>query len=114
MASSTIERILEEVKNLRPEELEELHQALDREAHLRQKRADANGSVQTVDISRELQWIDEHREEYAGQWVALRGERLLSSGPDGLTVYKAARQAGDERPFVTRVEPANELAFAGW
>lgn len=114
MASSTIERILAEVKNLPPKELEELHHALDREAHLRQIRADANGSVQTVDISRELQWIDEHREEYAGQWVAVRGERLLSSGADGLSVYKAARQAGDERPFVTRVEPVDALPFAGW
>jgi|SRR6266850_5316342 len=114
MVWSAIERILEEVRNLQPDELEELHRALDREAHLRQTRADQNGAVQTLDLSLELRWIDDHREEYAGQWVAVRGERLLSSGPDGLSVYEAARQAGDERPFVTWVEPANGLPFAGW
>jgi hypothetical protein len=53
-----------------------------------------------------------HRVAYAGQWVAVRGDRLLSSGPDGRAVYEAARAAGDERPFVTRVVPADELPFA--
>ena len=71
-------------------------------------------SEHTVDLSRELRWIEEHRSEYAGQWVAVRGDRLLSSGPNGKEVYEAARAAGDECPFVTRVEPADELPFAGW
>ncbi len=61
-----------------------------------------------------MRWVKEHRAEYAGQWVAVRGDRMLSSGPDGKEVNEEARAAGDERPFVTRVEPADELPFAGW
>jgi hypothetical protein len=45
---------------------------------------------------------------------SMRHDHLLSSGADGREVYKAARAAGDERPFVTRVDPADELPFAGW
>ena len=109
MASTDVERIIEELRRLAPDEKRRVREALDREARLRVQASD-----RSIDLSRELRWIDEHRSEYAGQWVAVRGDRLLSSGPDGRTVYEAARAAGDERPFVTRVEPADELPFAGW
>lgn len=109
MASADVERIIEEARRLPPGERQRLREALDREDH-----AGVRPSDHDVDLSRELRWIEEHRAEYAGQWVAVRGDRLLSSGPDGRQVYEAARAAGDERPFVTRVEPADELPFAGW
>ena len=109
MASADVERIIEEARRLRPDERRRLREALDHE-----DRAGVRPSDRVVDLSRELRWIEEHRAEYAGQWVAVRGDRLLNSGPDGREVYEAARAAGDERPFVTRVEPADELPFAGW
>ena len=109
MASADIERIIDEVRRLPPDERQRLRAALERE-----EQAKVQPSDRSVDLSRELRWIEEHRAEYAGQWVAVRGDRLLSSGSDGREVYKAARAAGDERPFVTRVEPAGELPFAGW
>lgn len=109
MASADVERIIEEVRRLPPDEKRRLREALDHEDW-----ANVRPSDHDVDLSRELRWIEEHRAEYAGQWVAVRGDRLLSSGPDGREVYEAARAAGDERPFVTRVEPADELPFAGW
>src|SRR3954471_15520669 len=109
VASADVERIIEEVRRLQPDERQRLREALDHE-----DRAGVQPSDCTVDLSRELRWIEEHRAEYAGQWVAVRGDRLLSSGTDGREVYEAARAAGDERPFVTRVESADELPFAGW
>lgn len=109
MASADVERIIEEVRRLPPGERQRLREALDRE-----DQTGVRPSDRVVDLSRELRWIKEHRAEYAGQWVAVRGDRLISSGPDGRQVYEAARAAGDERPFVTRVEPADELPFAGW
>ena len=109
MTSSEVERIIEELRRLAPDEKRRVREVLDREDQLRVQATD-----RSIDLSRELRWIDEHRLEYAGQWVAVRGDRLLSSGPDGATVYEAARAAGDERPFVTRVKPADDLPFAGW
>lgn len=109
MASADVDSILEEAWRLPPDERRRLREALDRE-----DRAKVRPSDRIVDISRELLWIEEHRSEYAGQWVAVRGDRLLSSSLDGREVYKAARAGGDERPFVTRVAPADNLPFAGW
>src|ERR1051325_7815000 len=98
MASADVDRSIEAVRRLPPDEKRRLREALDREEQVKIQPSDRE-----VDLSRELRWIEEHRAEYAGQWVAVRGDRLLSSGPDGREVYKAARAAGDERPFVTRV-----------
>lgn len=109
MASADVDRIIEEARRLPPDDKRRLREALDRE-----DQAKAQPSDREVDLSRELRWIEEHRSEFAGQWVAVRGDRLLSNGTDGRQVYEAARAAGDERPFVTRVEPADELPFAGW
>jgi len=109
LASADVERIIEEVRRLPPAEKRRLRQVLDHE-----DQATVQPSDRSVDLSRELRWIEEHRAEYAGQWVAVRGDNLLSSGSDGRQVYEAARAAGDERPFVTRVKPDGELPFAGW
>jgi hypothetical protein len=62
---------------------------------------------------RELQWIKEHRQEYAGQYVALDGERLLSHGTDGRKVIAEARQLC-ANPLFHRFEAADELPFGGW
>jgi hypothetical protein len=109
VASADIDRIIEEIRRLPPDEERRVREALDREE---QTKVQPYGCP--IDLSRELRWIEEHRSEYAGQWVAVRGDRLLSSGANGREVYNAARAAGDERPFVTRVEPPDELPFAGW
>ncbi len=61
-------------------------------------------AVQPIDCTRELRWLAEHRDEYAGQWVALDGDRLLSHGPNAREVYQAARRSGVEIPVVVQVE----------
>jgi len=70
--------------------------------------------VPLVDIARETQWLKEHRHEYIGQWVALDGDRLISHGTNAREVSEAARAAGVEVPFFTRIEPDEELPFGGW
>jgi hypothetical protein len=112
MPSATLERILNEVKRLTPEERRELREALEREAVCAVVLPSAG--VDNDRWEREQRWLDEQREEYQGQWVALEGDRLLASGPDGRAVYEAARAAGVRAPLVTRVEPRDELPFAGW
>jgi len=114
MSSPSIEHIVEEVKKLPPDEQRQLRERLDREAPPEPRRSNIRWTGEAIDLSRELRWIDEHRAEYAGQWVAVRGDRLLSHGTDGVQVYREARAAGDDRPFVTWVEPPDQLPFAGW
>ncbi|HEY6329353.1 MAG TPA: DUF5678 domain-containing protein [Blastocatellia bacterium] len=108
MGSSDLERIIREVRQLPSDRRREVREALARD-----DIAPIVPVGRSVDLTNELRWIDEHRSEYAGQWVAVRGNRLVSHGMDPVEVYKEARRAGDDRPFVTRVELASE-PFAGW
>jgi hypothetical protein len=52
---------------------------------------------------------------YAGQWVAVEGDRPISAGVDGLKVFAAAKAEGIEIPFVVRIDPEDSLPFVpGW
>lgn len=66
------------------------------------------------DSSREMQWIKDHKQEYAGQWVALDGYRLLSHGMNAKEVFTAADESGVEDPFFAHLPPADVLPFGGW
>ncbi len=66
------------------------------------------------DCIREMQWLAGHREEYAGQWVALDGNRLLAHGTSAPEVYAKARKSGVRLPLVVQVEPAHQTPFGGW
>lgn len=66
------------------------------------------------DPSREAHWFQEHRHEYAGQWVALEGEKLIASGEDLKQVANAARRLGAPGALMVRVEPNDSLPFAGF
>jgi Family of unknown function (DUF5678) len=69
--------------------------------------------VVNADFSLSLQWLSEHKNEYAGQWVALDGNRLIGHGASAKEVYALADAAGVENPLVTRVDDPNALPFAG-
>ena len=61
----------------------------------------------------ELRWLALNRQRYAGQWVALEGDALLAVGDSAREVY-AAIASHPGTPLVTRVEPEEQVPFAGW
>ena len=61
----------------------------------------------------EFRWLALNRERYVGRWVALDGDRLLAVGDSAREVYAAIANRR-QTPLVTRVEPDDELNFAGW
>lgn len=62
----------------------------------------------------EQRWLADHRSSHSGQWVALCGDRLLSSGPNPTRVYAEAQSMGISAPFMAYVDPDEDLPFAGW
>jgi len=66
------------------------------------------------DRTSEIEWLQKHRDEYAGQWIALDGERLIASGDDLKQVVSAARRLGVPDALMMRVEPNDALPFAGF
>ncbi len=72
------------------------------------------GAGRSTTRANEIRWLREHREAYAGQWVALDGDRLIASGADAKEVFAAARRSGVARPLIVQVESGHELPFSGW
>ena len=105
---ATLEQILEEAGKLPAEEQRRLRAALN--------ALDPNGDTQPAYKTNEQErsWINAHRDEYLGQWVALDGDHLIAHGADARTVYQAARAQGVEIPYIDRVEPQVEAFMGGW
>jgi len=71
-------------------------------------------ATKPIDCTQEMRWLAEHGHEYAGQWVALDGDHLLSHGENAREVYEAAHNAGVRLPLVVHIDPPNQLPFGGW
>ncbi|MBL8189106.1 MAG: hypothetical protein JNK38_13935 [Acidobacteria bacterium] len=63
---------------------------------------------------REYEWIHQHQDEYAGQYVALVGDRLVAHAATLRELHELVRTANVSRPFFARIEAKDELAFGGW
>ena len=58
-------------------------------------------------------WIKSNRAAYAGQWVCLDGDRLISHGHNAKSVYAEADAKSIQAPFVEYIEK-EKLPFGGW
>jgi hypothetical protein len=114
MTSSTFEQALAVVRSLPLEDKQRLRQWLNEEEL---KLAGQNGvgaAPSALHREREMRWLAQHESEYAGQWLALDGDRLLSHGEDPHKVRAEARAMGVETPFVVFAENPDEFFTGGW
>jgi hypothetical protein len=65
------------------------------------------------DRTREWEWIESHKHEYAGQWVALEGDRLIAASPNRLDISDALKTAGAKRPLIHRIPSPDDLPYIG-
>ncbi|HKX30794.1 MAG TPA: excisionase family DNA-binding protein [Blastocatellia bacterium] len=56
------------------------------------------------DMSRDLRWLSENREKYAGKWVAIYEGRLIASGGSPDEVCAAAGNSSRPTPLITFIE----------
>ncbi len=115
MTGVTLENVLEQVRQLPFDDRQKLLEKLTEEIR---QQPQTNGKrvplpVPYKDRSREYEWLKEHAREYAGQWVALEGDRLIAHGANAAEVFAAADASGVERPFLLRVEDPDGPPFAG-
>ncbi|MFN7923252.1 MAG: DUF5678 domain-containing protein [Bryobacteraceae bacterium] len=61
-----------------------------------------------------MKWLQEHRLEYQGKWVAIHGDQLIAAGPDAAEVFRKAHEAGIDVPFVEYIEVEPQLPYMGW
>ena len=107
----TLEQVITEARSLLPEDRARLRQWLDEQASERPRQTQAEEDKFRLALA----WIRENRALYAGQWVALDGNRLISNGTSAIQVHRAAQAAGFKAPLLEHIS-ANEkdLPFGGW
>lgn len=130
MSDAKVERVIQEIKSMSSDQLEEVRRAVDEklsEETLDNKQTNG-GKIELPfkprfigystkppkDRSRENAWLEKHRDEYDGQWVALDGDRLLAHGYEFKDVIAAARNAGVMDALVFIVEGSEAPPFAGF
>lgn len=103
----TFEQAIEIVKALPKNEREKLRDWIDEN----QESIKTNTDDEKFRLA--LQWIDEHRKEYDGQFVVLDGDKLIANGTNPKELYEIARAQGIKSPFVKRVK-ALISPWGGW
>lgn len=115
MTQTTAELILAEIAALPSEERAKLRALLNRQAAATE--APPNGFIapfDTQDTTSSLRWIEAHRAEFAGQYVALDGDRLVAHSADPQEIIAAVRASGLNGLFFTLIPPADAPPFAGF
>ncbi len=111
MARISLDDVLAQVDQLPLSEQQKLYAVLDSrlsQSDSRMKDRRVPLIVENPDFSKESKWLNEHRAEYAGQWVALKGDRLVAQGASAKEVYDRADAAGVEMPLVTCVDDRSD------
>src|SRR5262245_47587120 len=104
MSDITVGNILKQIEELPFTEQWRLHNLLGDKLSKRDKAAPVRRvppKPMPEGARHALQWIAEHAHEYAGEWVALDGARLIAHGRDHSEVWAAAQASGVHLPLVT-------------
>lgn len=112
----TIEKVIEIVRQLPPPDREKFFDWAEAEKSkelLEKESKNIEFKEKNDRFRKALKWIEEHKEEFDGQWACLDGDILISHGFDGKKVFEEAKAKGIETPFMERVK-AKELPFGGW
>ncbi len=116
MAENTVESLLNQFASLPQREKLRFRHLIDTWLH-RAPEAETEArfvaSIPEPDPEPNRRWMKAHRQEYAGQWVALDGERLIAHGTDAQTVFAAAKADGAYLPLIAFIPEADEPPFVG-
>ena len=115
MSAELLNTIMEQSEELTAEEKSQLaHHLLAQLKEQEQTQATRSNVVDNGTRQRRLEWLKAHREEYAGQYVALDGDALVGHGATIGEAHTQAKQKGVQDPFLVRLTSENEVLFAGW
>ena len=107
--SLSVDQIIKSIEQLPAAERERIRRWLE-------EKETSNGAAEGSLANRSaksLRWLDENRERYLGQWVALDGDRLIANGATAKEVYSKAKNEGVEIPFVELVAERDSGPFTG-
>ena len=108
MEAVLLDKIIEQVISLKPEDRRKVIRALQEEER-KTKTNGAKGSVHPNTI-----WIKKHHAEYAGKHVALKDGELIAFGDTIKEADLKAKEKGVKNVMLTYLFPLGEVPFGGW
>jgi hypothetical protein len=81
---------------------------------MEQNADDLGQSAATVKQTQHMAWLKAYREEYAGKYVPLDGNRLVGADATIREAHEQAPRQEVERPFIAHISSANDAPFGGW
>lgn len=89
---------------------------LEEKLNAKPPKPDFTGKIIATDLpvqnrKLEYEWIEKHRDEYDGQYVALDGAKLVAAGFNPKEVSKKVRAYKGKLPFIVFVEGRNRPPF---
>lgn len=114
MAESRFEQILRGIQSLPPDALAKLREILSAPTEQEQRQEVARaleGAAPLRDFTADRQWLADHRDEYAGEWVAIENGQLISNGSSATAVHQAANDSGHPDALLVLVESTDAPAF---
>jgi hypothetical protein len=117
MSTITAETILKLIEQLPVTERTRLDQLLAQQAadpvKVKPPRDKRVPSKPMPDRTSERQWVKDHKHEYAGQWVALEGDRLVAASFVQQEVWDAVDATSPNPPLVLRIPSPDDLPYIG-
>ena len=117
MSQATPERILAEIAALPAQERNKPNEFLNHRSTSVPEDVRVTDSIplfDTKDAQASLRWIEQHRAEYAGQYVALDGDRLVAHSANPQEIIPIVRASGLSGLYFTLVQSPDEPPFAGF
>ncbi len=116
MSVELLNRIKEQIATLPLQEKEQLAAFLVEQLRQTDSQKSETDATNPDDETRQrrMEWIKAHREEYAGKYVALEGDRLVGVGRTIREAHEQAKEKGFKNPFLVRITSEHETLSAGW
>ncbi len=110
---TNLEQAIEIIRTLAVEDYGKLREVIDKEEQAKRDK-DKKSNWQIERYKKARKWLDENSEKYMNQWVCLEGDKLIAHSADGREVYRKAREAGIEIPFIKRIIEEPAAFVGGW
>ncbi len=114
MSTMTAETIMKLIEQLPPTEQAKLEQLIVQHRTPQAKAPLDKHVPPKPDHAGMNRWLSEYAPDYAGQWIALDGDKLIAHGMNQAEVRAAADVSGAYLPLVMRVPSPDDLPLAGF
>jgi hypothetical protein len=104
---AVLDEIIEKVPSLDDKERDYLMRFLQKV----ESKSNSNGGKNP---SPNIEWLKIHRDEYAGNYVALKDGELIASAKTIKEVALKAKEKGVKNPFLHYIPAEDEEVWGGW